>query len=60
MTSKARDQTAILPEENSNGLSEELFAFDSVIRVSSYTGVHVLLAFVNDSLHGYDTLLSSH
>ncbi|KAL3148645.1 hypothetical protein ABBQ38_014066 [Trebouxia sp. C0009 RCD-2024] len=26
-----------LPEENSNGLSEELFAFDSVIRVSSYT-----------------------
>ncbi|KAL3159378.1 hypothetical protein ABBQ38_009809 [Trebouxia sp. C0009 RCD-2024] len=31
-----------LPEENSNGLSEELFAFDSVIRVSSYTGLSLV------------------
>ncbi|KAL3148603.1 hypothetical protein ABBQ38_014031 [Trebouxia sp. C0009 RCD-2024] len=37
-----------LPEENSNGLSEELFAFDSVIRVSSYTGLSLVDDFAQD------------
>lgn len=37
-----------LPEENSNGLSEELFAFDSIIKVSTYKGLSLARALVQD------------
>ena len=38
---------SFLPEDDGNGLSEELFVFNTVIRVLPFTGLHPLVRSAN-------------